>query len=63
MRRNEENRVKKVSLIALIISMMIILAIIWAFCHFGLWYLSFLMYWEVKEWVEYAGIYVQSKVR
>ena len=43
--------------------MMIILAIIWAFCHFGVWYLSFLMYWEVKEWVEYAGIYVQSKVR
>lgn len=43
--------------------MMIILAIIWAFCHFGVWYLSFLMYWEVKEWVEYAELYIRNKVR
>ena len=63
MRRNEENRTKKVSLIALVISMMIILGIIWAFCHFGVWYLSFLMYWEVKEWVEYAGLYIHNKTK
>lgn len=63
MRRNEENRTGKVSLIALVISMMIILGIIWAFCHFGVWYLSFLMYWEVKEWFEYADLYIQNKVR
>lgn len=63
MRRNEENRTGKVSLIALVVSMMIILAIIWAFCHFGLWYLSFLTYWEVKEWFEYADLYIQDKVR
>ena len=63
MRRNEENGTEKVSLIALVISMMIILGIIWAFCHFGVWYLSFLMYWEVKEWVEYAELYIRNKVR
>lgn len=63
MRRNEENRTEKVSLIALVVSMMIILVIIWAFCHFGLWYLSFLLYWEVKEWFEYADLYIQDKVR
>ena len=62
MRRNEENRTEKVSLIALVVSMMIILAIIWTFCHFGLWYFSFLMYWEVKEWFEYADIYIQNKI-
>ena len=60
MRRNKENRVKKVSLIALIISMMIILGIIWAFCHFGLWFLSFLMYWEVKEWLGYFKVFVSQ---
>lgn len=63
MRRNEENRTEKVSLIALVVSMMIILAIIWTFCHFGLWYLNFLLYWEVKEWFEYADLYIQDKVR
>lgn len=63
MRRNEENRTEKVSLIALVVSMMIILAIIWTFCHFGLWYLSFLTYWEVKEWFEYTGLYIRNKVR
>ena len=63
MRRNEENRTEKVSLIALVISMMIILAIIWVFCHFGVWYLSFLMYWEVKEWFEYTDLYIRIKVR
>ena len=63
MRRNEENRTEKVSLIALVISMMIILGIIWAFCHFGVWYLSLLMYWEVKEWVEYAGLYIHNKTK
>ena len=63
MRRNEENRTEKVSLIALVVSMMIILAIIWTLCHFGLWYLSFLLYWEVKEWFEYADLYIRNKVR
>ena len=43
--------------------MMIILAIIWVFCHFGVWYLSFLMYWEVKEWFEYTDLYIRNKVR
>ena len=63
MRRNEENRTEKVSLIALVISMMIILAIIGVFCHFGVGYLSFLMYWEVKEWFEYTDLYIRNKVR
>ena len=63
MRRNTENRTEKVSLIALVVSMMIILGIIWAFCHFGVWYLSFLMYWEVKEWFEYTDLYIRNKVR
>ena len=40
--------------------MMIILGIIWAFCHFGVWYLSFLMYWEVKEWLGYFKVFVSQ---
>ena len=59
MRKNEENKVVKVTLLSLVVSAAIILTIIWAFCHFGLWYLSFLMYWEVKEWLHYADIFVQ----
>ena len=42
--------------------MVIILGVIWAFCHFGVWYLSFLMYWEVKEWIEYAELYIHDKI-
>ena len=61
MRRNKENKEVKVTLPALVLSLTIIMAIIWAFCHFGVWYLSFLMYWEVKEWIEYAQIYMRRK--
>lgn len=47
-------------MMALVVSMAIIIGIIWLFCHLGVWYLSFLMYWEVKEWLDYLNVYVSQ---